>query len=328
MQLKYYSLSFLIALAVFFTACQEEEYSLPSAKTGLNNDCIKRTLGPNVVGLNMEFAYAMALPKAEGKIVSAQVEASVAGAPATFLEHRSFYTNGSGVDVPVTVGSPSVTTGTKTEVVFSKDTCAATLRYFYTIPEEARGKTVDFTFTAKASNGQTVTYKMGPYTIAKMDMKLDMVVSDNNNSYISIADMAVYNAANAATNAAKIDLVYLYRSYTTASFNHALVAPSANPDYRPGITLPAGVSNSAKIIKTWALRDQHLARLQYGIYIDDVDFQQIDFAGAPDYAINLRAEAGTWVETADGKYRAYIYINKIDNTKKEMTVSIKRYTMK
>lgn len=328
MQLKYYSLTLLTILVIFFTACQDEKYSLPTLDGGLHNDCIKRTLGPNVVGLNIEFAYAMALPKSEGKILSAQVEASIAGAPATYLENRSFSTNGSGVDVPVTVGSPSVTSGTKTEVVFSKDTCAATLRYYYIIPEEARGKSVKFTFTAKASNGQTVSYEMGPYAIAKMDMKLDLVVSDNNNSYISIADMTAYNAANAATNAAKIDLVYLYRSYTTASFNHALVAPSASADYKPGITLPAGVSNSAKIVKVWALRDQQLARLQYGIYIDDLDFQQIDFTGAPDYAINMKAEAGIWIETADGKYRAYIYVNKIDNTKKEMTISIKRYLMK
>ena len=328
MQLKYYSLTLLTLLVVSFMACQDEEYSLPTLEPGLHNDVIKRTLGPNVVGLNLEFAYAMALPRAEGKIISAQVEASIAGGPATYLEYRSFSTNSSGVDVPVTIGSPSVTSGTKTEVVFSKDTCAATLRYFYIIPEEARGKTVSFTFSANASNGQTVSYTMGPYNIAKMDMKLDLVVSDNNNSYISIADMAAYNATTAAANAAKIDLVYLYRSYTTAAFNHALVAPSANPDYKPGITLPAGVSNSAKIWKVWALRDQHLARLQYGIYIDDVDFQEIDFTGAPDYAINLRAEAGTWVETADGTYRAYIYINKIDNTMKEMTISIKRFLMK
>ena len=42
----------------------------------------------------------------------------------------------------------------------------------------------------------------------------------------------------------------------------------------------------------------------------------------------MKAEYGAWVETADGKYRAYIFVNKVDNTKKEMTVSIKRYTMK
>lgn len=327
MKLKYVSLTILTFLVIFFTACQEEEYSLPTLEPGLHNDVIKRTLGPNVVGLNLEFAYAMALPQAEGKIVSAQVEASIAGAPATYLENRSFNTNSKGIDVGIVVGSPSVNNGAITEVVFTKDTCAATLRYFYSIPEEARGKSVSFKFSAKASNGQTVNYEMGPYTIAKMDMKLDLLLSDNNNSYISIADMAVYNAATAATKAANIDLVYLYRNITGLTFNHALAAPSTSADYLPGITLPTGVNKSAKIWKVWNLRDQHLARLQYGIFIDDVDFQELNFTGAPDFAINLKAEAGIWVETADGKYRAYVYVNKIDNTKKEMTISIKRYLM-
>ena len=136
---------------------------------------------------------------------------SIAGATGTYLENRSFYTDSSGVDVGITVGNLSVTTDNNTEVIFTRDTCAATLRYFYIIPEEARGKSVTFTFSATASNGETVSYPMGPYTIANMDMKLDLVASDNNLCYISIADMAVYNAATAATIPDKIDLVYLYQ---------------------------------------------------------------------------------------------------------------------
>jgi hypothetical protein len=328
MQLKYYSFIFFACLALLFTACKQEEYAIPAAGTELQNDCIKRSLGPNVVGLNIEFTYAMALPKSKGKIVSAQVEASIAGTPATYLENRSFYTNSSGVDIGITVGSPSVNSGTKTEVTFVKDTCAATLRYFYVIPEEARGKTVTFKFSAKANNGQTVSYDMGPYTVAQMDMKLDLVLSDNNNCYLSIADMAVYNAAAAATNADKIDLVYLYRVITGISFLHSLVSPAADPQYLPGITLPAGVTKSTPFWKVYGLRDQQLARLQYGIFIDDVDFTALDFTNAPNYGINMKVESGAWVETADGKYRAYIFVNKVDNTKKEMTVSIKRYLMK
>ncbi len=324
---KYYSLTLILLLAVFITACQEEEYSLPTAKSGLQNDCIKRTLGPNIVGANLEFAYAMALLPSEGKIVSAQVEASIAGATGTYLENKSYYTNSSGVDVGIAIGDASVTTATKTVVTFTKDTCAATLRYYFVIPEEARGKSVSFTFSAKASNGQTVTYQMGPYSISKMDTKLDLLATDGAACYISIADMAVYDAAGAAANAAKIDLVYLYRSITDITFAHALVSP-ANTEYLPDIVLPSGVTNSTKGVKAWGLRDQQLARLQYGVFIDDVDFQQIDFSKAPDYAVNMKKEAGLWVETADGKYRAYIFVNNVDNTKKEMKLSIKRLQMK
>jgi len=92
--------------------------------------------------------------------------------------------------------------------------------------------------------------------------------------------------------------------------------------------LPTGLTNSTKMSKTWALNDQNLARLQYGVYIDDVDFTAVDFTNAPNYVINLKAQAGAWIETADGKYRAYIYVNAVNNTAPSMTISIKRYTMK
>ncbi|MCX6237390.1 MAG: DUF4466 family protein [Bacteroidia bacterium] len=328
MQRKYFSLITLMLVIIFFYSCKNDEYSVPLGKTGLNNDCIKRTLGPNIVGTNIEFAYAIAMPVTTGKIVSAQVDATIAGATGTYLENRSFYTNGSGVDVGITVGSTSVTTDTKTLVTFTKDTCASTLRYFYTIPEAARGKSVTFTFAATGSNGEKASFTMGPYVITKMDMKLDLVATDNKACYISIADMAIFDAAGAAANPGNIDLVYLYRAITGITFNHALASPAASPEYLPGITLPTGVNKSTKMSKTWALNDFNLARLQYGIYIDDVDFQQLDFTNAPNFVINLKAQAGTWVETADGKYRAYIYINAVNNATPSMTVSIKRFLMK
>lgn len=321
------NISWLLSLLFGVMACQQEEYAIPGARAHLQNDVLKRTLGPNMVGLEMEFAYAMALAPSKGKLVSAQVEASIAGAAGTYLDNNSYHTGGDGNDVGVKIGEPSVTEGTITRVDFTADTAAATLRYFYAIPEEARGKTVTFNFSAKSSNGETVSYSMGPYQIAKTDMALDLAVKDAEACYISIADMAVYHAADAVAKADKIDLVYLYRSIPNITFGHALVAPAADAQYLPGVTLPAGVTRSAKVQKAWALRDRHLADAQYGVYIDDLDFQQLNLTDAPNYAINLKAEAGTWVETADGKYRAYIYVNKVDNTNKAATISIKRYAL-
>jgi hypothetical protein len=309
-------------------ACKEKEYAVPEPGNALQNDCIKRTLGPNVAGLNIEFAYAIALPATSGKIVSAQVEASIAGDTGTYLEHKSYYTNGSGEDVGIPVGDPSVNEGNTTKVNFTRDTNAVTLRYYYIIPKSAQGKEVRFTFSAKSSNGETVSYAMGPYTISRMDMVLDLPVKNGEGCYISVADMAIYNEKDASANADKVDLVYLYRSIPGISFNHALVSPGADAAYLPDVTLPPGVNRVTKMRKSWNLRDFHLARLQYGIYIDDLDFQQLDMTGAPDYVINLKSEAGAWIETADGKYRAYIYMNKVDDAKKSATISIKRYTLK
>ncbi|MBL7815744.1 MAG: DUF4466 family protein [Saprospiraceae bacterium] len=314
-----------VAALLLFIGCKKEEYALPVAPDVLQNTAIKRTLGPNIVTQTIDFAYAAAILPTKGKLTSIQVEASIAGATGTFLENRSFYTNGSGVDVGVTVGSPSVNEGTKTTVTFTVDTSAATLRYSYVVPEEARGKTVTFTFSAKSSNGETVTTTMGPYTIAKMDMvRLLNVKTDS--AYISIADMKVYDPKTAATNASKIDLVYLYRNITTSTFSHALVSPAADTAYLPNVKMPTGLTNSTKMQKVFNLQDFNLARLQFGIYIDDLDFQQLDLTNAPNYAINLKAEAGVWVQTADNKYKAYIYINSV-TTSGTAVISIKRYAL-
>lgn len=317
----------LFLLWIFVVACEDDAYEVPVAKREFQNDVIKRTLGPNLVNNNIEFAYAMALPADMGSIVSAQVDASIAGAAGTYLEHRTFSADGGGNDKPVQIGNPSSTEGNLTTVTFTRDTFAVTLRYFYKIPEEARGQNVSFTFSATDTNGKTVTMEMGPYTVASMDMILDQTVTDNTAMYISISDMAIYTAAQAAANPDKIDLVYLYRA-APATFAHALVAPAANPMYLPGVTLPAGVGKDTKVIKTLNLRDQHLARLQYGVYIDDVDFQNLDTSTASDFATNLKNEAGAWVETADGQYRAFIYINAVNtNPTRNMRISMKRLRM-
>jgi hypothetical protein len=153
------------------------------------------------------------------------------------------------------------------------------------------------------------------------------VVTDDAAMYISIADMAIYTAAEAAAIPEKIDLVYVYRVIPNITFAHALVAPAADPIYLPGVTLPAGVNKNTRVIKTLNLRDQHLARLQYGVFIDDVDFRQLDTSTAVNYAVNLKNESGAWVETADGQYRAFIYINTVSAPNKNMKISIKRLKM-
>ena len=328
-RLKYFNYTILLAaLGLFISSCKKDSYSLPVASDKLQNQAIKRTLGPNIVGQTIEFAYAMAILPSKGKLVSCVAVANIAGAPGTFMENRSFYTASTGADVGVTVGTPAVTSGATTTVTYNKDTSAATLRYYYVIPEAARGQTVTIKFTATASDGESISTTMGPYSIEKMDMTLNMKVSDGNMMYISIADSTVYDAAGAAAHPGSIDLVYLYRSLTTSAFNHALVAPAADPQYLPGVTLPTGVNRTAKLLKIFNLQDHNLApNLQYGgLFITDVDFQKLDLTGDPNFAINLKQEAGVWVETADGKYRAYLFVNTATTTGTAV-ISMKRYTL-
>ena len=323
--IEYYFLMVIVGLCFVFTSC-ENEYEVPAAGTTLQNDCIKRSLGPNLVGAKIEFAYAMALPPSQGKLISAKVKASIAGADGTYLEHRSFYTDQGGDDKGVEIGSPSVTEGMMTEVTFTKDTCAATLRYYYVIPEEARGKNISFSFYATDSNGRSVSYDMGTYFISNMDIKLDMIIPTD--SYLSISDMAVYTNENMPTKADKIDLVYLYRRISGIDFLHALVSPGVGSDYLPEIVLPEGVNRMTSLQRTFGAIDQQLARYQYGTFIDDLDFYQMNFSNASNFIVNIKKDAGTWVETADGIYRAFIYVNKVDNAKKTMTISVKRLRVK
>ena len=326
MRNKNIQFSFLVIMMLAsMVACKKEEYTITDAVSQLTNDCIKRTIGPSIVSLPLEFAYAMAIPKSSGKLVSAQVEASIAGASGTYLEHRSFFTNSSGVDVPVLVGSPSLTVDKTTKMTYSIDTNAATLRYYYVIPEEARGQSVSFTFSVTSSDGKTASYKMGPYTVSRMSIKKNLAVSNGVNAFISIEDMAVYNAAAAAAIPGKIDLVYLFRAVPT-TFTHALVSPAADAAYLPGVTLPAGLNRSTKLRKVFNLQDRNLANLQFGIYVDDVDLKNVDMVDMPNYAIGLRAEAGVWVETADKKYRAYIFVNSI-TAAGTAVISMLRYTL-
>src|SRR5262245_25579171 len=132
----------LILLLPAMISCKKKDYALPVPKDVLQNDCIKRTQGPNTVGQTIEFAYAMAIVAEKRKLVAAHVEASIDGAAGTWMENKSYYTNNSGVDVGITVGNPSVTTKNITTVTFNKDTNAVTFRYYYIIPDAARGQTV------------------------------------------------------------------------------------------------------------------------------------------------------------------------------------------
>jgi hypothetical protein len=158
-----------------------------------------------------------------------------------------------------------------------------------------------------------------------MSIKKNLTVSNGTNAFISIEDMAIYNATSAAAIPDKVDLVYLYRA-SPASFTHALVSPGADAAYLPGVTLPTGLKKSTKLRKVFGLQDRNLANLQFGIYVDDIDLTSVDMTDMPNFAIGLRAEAGVWVETADKKYRAYIYINSV-NAAGSAVLSMLRYTL-
>jgi len=50
-------LASLLAVALL-ASCEKAEYKIPDPISELTNDCIKRTLGPNIATLPIEFVYA------------------------------------------------------------------------------------------------------------------------------------------------------------------------------------------------------------------------------------------------------------------------------
>ena len=203
------------------------------------------------------------------------------------------------------------------------------MRYYYIIPQEAKGKEVEFTFSTTASNGQTATYKMGPYQISKMDMVLNLTLNADS-CYLSFQNegeaLHIYSKADLEADpslAARIDIMYAYSS--KSDFSHAFYTASSPSEYMDGITLPSGFVNDTKMLKIYGLRDRQLSDLQYSNFIDDLDFQELNMNKAINYVLGLKEESGVWVETGDGKYRAFVYVNQAPTG--EMIVSAKRYPM-
>lgn len=294
----------------------------------INNKCLKRTQGPNLVGNDIYFAYAMAMPYGSDAFDECTVEASIAGAPETWLENNSYHTNSTGIDVPVHVGQPSYNDGNLTTVKFDVDTCAATLRYYYRITEEARGKKVSFRFSARSRGGRTISMNMGPYEISRQYMTRNLTLS-RAACYISIEDMAVYTLEQARAIPEKIDLVYLWRNKIAegVDFYHTFAAPAADREYLDDVEVPADMTNDIHLRRQWGIIDGHLTdEPDNGTYIDDIDFETIELDDMPNYAVNMKEKGGMWVQTHDGRYRAYIYINSLKSTSGGV-ISIKRYNM-
>jgi hypothetical protein len=317
MYIKYMKRILFLALFVFLLSCEKEEDSFT-----FGSDCIKRVIVPNIVGDKMEFAYAMAVDSAIGTLTSMEVEASIAGDTATYIDPNSYYTDRSGKDIGIEVAKASTLENGVCKTEFVADTNAATLRYYYHIPEAARGKEVAFTFSAVNSKGSRVSKKMGPYKISKMDMATNIVLSPGNTCYLSIKNLKAYTAADIASNpqlASEIDLIYGF-SVTTA-IGYALYAPTAPAETRPDVVIPAGVTGDAKMVRVWDVKDQQLSDLQWSVFVDDLDLEKQSFQGGNTALLDLKSQAGVWAESADKTTRAYIFINAADGG--NLTVSIK-----
>lgn len=353
--MKIFKYLFLIILISLFASCSDNESS------NVKNDFMKKTASPAIVGETIEFAYAMGTTS--GRLNTAEAVASIPGAQGTGFGLYSYFTarssisyNGvnytGGAEVPVkTVKETNTNGATTTASMMEKvethymnpvvalgagqsDLIAATLRYYYVVPEEARGKEVSLRFTAKSTEGESASYQTPAYKVSKMDMKRLIVMTNSNACYFSITDMKAYTKAEVESQnlSGKIDFVYMYQAQLNGfTYNHAFVSPGTDPKF---VAIPANIpsgwtKNNTLMEKRVDVRDAQLKGNIPNVYIDDIDFETLNLSAAVDYVLDCKAEEGAFMKTADGKYAAYIFINSLNtNNGGTMTVSIKRYPLK
>ncbi len=352
--MKLYKFALLFAMAGLCFSCSDDDDST------LNNDLIKKTVAPAIVGEKLEFAYAMGAQS--GRLKTAEAIASIPGATGTNFEPYSWFTArtqttidgveyAAGKDIPLKTVKDFSTNGNvstasmedKIDEIYMKpyvtygnkvDLIAATIRYFYVVPEEAKGKTVSFEFRSESTTGASASYRTPSYTVSKMDMKRLINMESGRECYFSIEHMAAYTKEEVAAQnlADKIDFIYMYQERLDGfTYNHSFVSPGTDPKFIAidGM-IPSGSTNKTVMEKRANVRDAQLKGSIPNVYIDDIDFQTLDLSAAVDYALNFNKDDGAFMKTADGKYAAYVYVNSLpdfNNGINHMTVSIKRYPL-
>ncbi|MDR1089785.1 MAG: DUF4466 family protein [Prevotella sp.] len=343
--MKIFKYLFLIIPVALFTSCSDDKES------NVKNDFLKKTTSPAIVGETIEFAYAMGTTS--GRLNTAEAVASIPGAQGTGFGLYSYYTVRTGpTEASIqTVKETSTNGATSTAAMEEKvdthymnpvvplgtsrsDLIAATLRYYYVVPEEARGKEFSLRFAAKSTDGGSASYQTPAYKVSKMDMKRLIVMTNSNACYFSVADMEAYTKEEVENRnlSEKIDFVYMYQAQLGGfTYNHAFVSPGTDPMF---VAIPANIppgwtKNNTLMEKRVDVRDAQLKGSIPNVYIDDIDFETLNLSAAVDYVLDCKAEEGAFMKTADGKYAAYIFINSLNTDNGgTMTVSIKRYPLK
>lgn len=339
---KKYCLQTCLLLGLFIAfGCDNND----NDTTLLKNDCLHRSWGIHMVGEELYFAYAAAIPPSVGTINAVKVVASIPGGPNTRIDPHLYHTNSSGMDIGTTVAlNIPQTNPAATKVNLVVDTCAVTLRYYYDIPEEARGRDVTFDFYAEASNGEVVTYRMGPYRCSRQDCETGLEAS-NERCYISVEDMAVYTWDEVKDGSKKVDVVYTYQEVKTPSvpggsasiggLNKCFFSPTKASKNRikefQDISLPPEERNT-RIRESAHAKDEVIEQSKWHLYITDEDFAALDFdrMGYSNLVTNfVTAYNCLWIETADGKYRAWIWVNTPSSApyNDRITFGMKRYKM-
>ncbi len=317
-----YLLLYVVAVA-FCSSCSDDERPL-------RNDLLRKDVGPVLVGNTLEFAYAIG--STDGTPIKAvEVTASFPGAEGTGIAINSRYTNpDNGEEEEVRIATETSTEGTVSKA-YIVDTVAATIRYFYVVPEVARGSKIKFHFRSITGTSEA-TVQSPEYTVSNVEIFKNLSLSSGERSCFSLETMQSYSVAQVEEMgiAGKIDFIYTYKPTMGSgwSFAHGLVSPSNEKGYLYPVEIPSGAANRTLMEKRYWPDGQLKTSGVPTIYVDEIDLRQAALDGVTAHAYELGQDQGVLIKSHDGKYIAYLYINETSSNLKRMSFAIKRLTLK
>lgn len=312
-----------VTLAVFYSSCSDEE-------SPLRNDLLRKDTGPVLVGNTLEFAYAIG--STDGSPIKAvEVTASIPGGEGTGIGMNSRYTNpNNGEEEEVRIATETRTEGVQSKA-YIVDTIAATIRYFYVVPKEARGNKIKFYFRSITATGEA-TIQSPEYTVSSVEIFRNLSLASGQRNCFSLETMQSYSVAQVEELgiAGKIDFIYTYKPALGSgwTFSHGLVAPSNEKGYLYPVEVPAGAINKTLMEKRFWPDGQLKTSGVPTIYVDEIDLRQAALDGVTSHAYELGQDQGVLIKSHDQKYIAYLYINETSSNLQRVNFAIKRLTLK
>ncbi len=315
----------LIGTMGVLTSCEDENEDNP-----LRNDLLRKGVEPVLVGNTLEFAYAIG--STDGTPIKAvEVTASCPGAAGTGISKHSIYTNhDNGNEEEMLIASETSTEGAVSKA-YLVDTVAATVRYFYIVPEEAKGKRIRFNFRAITEN-TSVSMSSPEYTVSSVEIFKNLALRSGERCCFSLETMQSYTVEQVEQLgiADKIDFIYTFKPTMGSgwTFNHGLVSPSNENGYLYPVEIPSGAANRTLLERRVWPDGQLKTSGVPTVYVDEMDLRNLTFDGVTTHAYDLGQDQGVAIKTHDGKYVAYLYINETSSNLKQMKFAIKRLTLK
>ncbi len=339
---KLLTASMLLMMAFAFFACdKDDDYQLITY--------LKKTYGPVIVNQQVDFSFAIA-SNDNSSLRNFEITATYAGKAGTTADTKCYWTllDGKTYSKEMLTGittNGNVTSGSVIDgIVWEMGTAsgyssqAVTIRYSYIVPEEARGKNVQFTVKYTSVNGSVQSYSTLNYPVEKMDMVKDIVLTEatgnTGRNYFSISELKAYTKAEVETQnkSAVIDFVYRYSTSaittpggSAVTLGSCISAPSQNV-YLTTSYVPANWTKNATLIEMRKWDDMQLKGNTPNSYVTDMDIENTTFNGNTFGEYGLKVDFSLAMQTADGKYRAFVYLKTVGTN--TVTIGVKRLAIK